>query len=435
MNWNEYKSLKRTPLANDGFSSGDDWGVYEAVNDPVSGKKLPNEGHASDDDWDDYEAVNDPASGKVLPNEGHASDDDWDDYEAVNDPASGKKLPNEGHASNMIGRLMQSIGTSSAATSQSIIVTETFVKNISEIYGGFVPHDDEYPAMGITIQGSPVFIECVPFPDCAVIRGRVTDEVKREHPAVNALWLEKLHQYKGKCRSSTVHIHPMDFPTLSGTDISNFDSLRMNPYDPSTFDGDHPYPVLLVNLTGAGKLDMIGFWVTGGKAYTVDVQPIPDNSPLVQQAWQQAREMPYFSEEADITKRINRSVSKDWEVELGVNHRTGRRAIKATRSDGKRVLVRFNAERPLGLSVGGAAPSRFCFEDYMDWTRMLNDLAEYTGRASTNEAVRTGVETSCSKRGLSPDTNPEAIYPSISNNAGNIAGNNNGELSETTEPG
>ena len=155
----------------------------------------PNERHSSDDASDDDEAVNDPASGKKLPNEGHASDDDWDDYEAVNDPASGKKLPNEGHATTLAGRLLESVGRHSAApSSQPIYVTDTFVKNISEIYGEFAPHDDEYPAMGITIQGSPVFVECVRFPDCAVVRRRVTDEVKREHSAVGALWQEKLQQ-------------------------------------------------------------------------------------------------------------------------------------------------------------------------------------------------------------------------------------------------
>lgn len=389
MNWNDYKARNGFTLFNDVHASNDDWDDYEAVNDPASGKKLPNEGHASDDDWDDYEAVNDPASGKKLPNEGHASDDDWDDYEAVNDPASGKKLPNEGHASLTVW-LKDNLGTPSVPTSQPIYVTETFVKNITEIYGDFTHNDDEYPTMGITIQGTPVFVECVRFPDCAVIRRRYSDEVKREHPAVGALWQEKLRQYEGKCRTSTVHPHPMNLPFLSGTDIANFDSLRLNPDDPSTFDGEHPYPVILINITAAGKLEMLGFWVTDGRAYKVDVKPVRDDSQLVKQAWQRAEKMPFFTEEAEMARRINRCVSKEWEIVLGVNRRTGGKAIKAVRSDGKKVLVRFNSETPLGLSVGGAAPHGFCFETYFDWTRMFNDLADREEQNSAPAEVDTG---------------------------------------------
>lgn len=409
MNWNEFKLLHNTLLPNEAHASDDDWDDYEAVNDPASGKKLPNEGHAAEDDWDDYEAVNDPASGKKLPNEGHASDDDWDDYEAVNDPASGKKLPNEGHATTLTGRLMESVGLSAAPTSQSIFVTENFVKNISEIYGSFSPKDDEYPAMGITIQGAPVFVECLRFPDCAVVRRRATDEVKREHPAVGAIWQEKLREHDGKCRTSTVHIHPMNFPSLSGTDISNFDSLRLNPDDPSTFDGEHPYPVVLINLTGSGKLEMLGFWVSDGRAHQVDVQPIRDDSSVVKQAWRRAKKMPFFTEEGNIARRINQRVSKDWNVELGINPRTGDKAIKALRRDGKKVLVRFNSETPLGLSVGGATPRGFCFEDYFDWTRLFDDLA---GRKESSPET----QANCPKRnanraGESASTNTAVEAP------------------------
>jgi len=346
---------------------------------------LPNECHASDDDWDSYEAVNDPASGKKLPNEGHASDDDWDSYEAVNDPASGRKLPNEGHATTLTGRLMQSVGLTTAVAQSNIYVTETFAKNISDIYGSFSARDDEYPSMGITIQGAPIFVECIRFPDCAVVRRRVTDEVKREHPAVGSLWQDKLRQYDGKCRTSTVHIHPMNFPSLSGTDISNFDSLRRNPDDPSTFNGNHPYPVILVNLNSMGNLEMLGFWVSDGQTHRVEVEPVRDDAAIVQDAWDRAEKMPYFMAEGDIARRINRRVSKEWEVELGVNRRTGSKAIKARRSDGKKVLIRFDTDTPLGLSVGGTAPRGFCFEEYIDWTRMLNDLAQRQDRPARDE--------------------------------------------------
>jgi len=362
MNWKDYKTTRWVNLPNEIHAEDDDWDLYESVNDPASGKKLPNEGHAEDDDWDEYEAVNDPASGKKLPNEGHAEDDDWDDFEAVNDPASGKKLPNEGHAA--------------VQTDQPIFVTEAFVKNIADIYGSFSASDDEYPAMGITVQGSSIFVECIRFPDCAVIRRRTTDEVKREHPAVGALWREKLCQYNGKCRTSTVHIHPMNLPRLSGTDIRNYDDLRMNPNDASSYPTGSPYPVILVNLTSAGKLDLLGFWVANGAAHKVEVQYIPDDSPVIRQAWENAQAMPFFSEEGNLTRRINRMVSKEWDVELGVNPRTGGKAIKARRNDGKKVLIRFNSETPLGLVAGGPALRGFCFEDFIDWTRMFNELAD-----------------------------------------------------------
>ena len=272
---------------------------------------------------------------------------------------------------------MHSVGLTTAGAHSNIYVTEAFAKNISDIYGSFSPRDDEYPTMGITIQGAPIFVECIRFPDCAVVRRRATDEVKREHPAVASLWQEKLRQYDGKCRTSTVHIHPMNFPSLSGTDISNFDSLRRNPDDPSTFNGNHPYPVILVNLNSMGNLEMLGFWVSDDQAHRVEVQPVRDDAAIVQDAWDGAEKMPYFTAEGDIARRINRRVSKEWKVELGVNPSTGAKAIKARRSDGKRVLIRFDTDTPLGLSIGGTPPRGFYFEEYIEWTRMLNDLAQW----------------------------------------------------------
>ncbi|MBN2374487.1 hypothetical protein JXL19_11940 [bacterium] len=325
------------------------------------------------DDWDAYAVKNEQVNTQGLPNECHSMDDDWDDYEAVNDPASGKKLPNEGHARLPV-RLSHNAGCSSAPTSQGIFVTDTFVKNISEIYGSFKPNDDEYPAMGITIQGAPIFVECVRFPDCAVERHRATDKVEREHPAVGELWQKMLCRYEGKCRTSTVHIHPMNLPSLSSTDISNFDSLRLNPNDPSTFDSDHPYPVILVNLDSGGKLDMKGFWVIDGTAHRVELQSIRDDAPIIKKAWRSAEKMPYFTKEGDVARRINQLVSKEWQVELGVNPKTGAKAIKAQRSDGKKALICFNSDNHLGLSFGGGAVRRFCLEEYIDWTRIFNDI-------------------------------------------------------------
>ena len=396
--WDDYESVNDPAsgkkLPNEGHASDDDWDDYESVNDPASGKKLPNEGHASDDDWDDYESVNDPASGKKLPNEGHASDDDWDDYESVNDPASGKKLPNEGHAF-LRDRLMQRMGLATAPSRGPIYVTEKFKRDIVRIYGRFTSTDNEYPAMGITIQGAPIFVECVRFPDCAVVRRRFTDEVRREDPAVGRLWESKLRQYSGKCRTSTVHIHPMNLAHLSGTDISNFDSLRTNPNDPSTFGRSHPYPVILINLNAGRTLSILGFWVKNGRADKVEVVALPDDSTEVVTAWREARRMPFFSEEASITQQINQLVSKEWVVELGHNSKNGKNAIKAVRSDGERVMVLFENDSPLGLQARGTKIKRFAFENYVDWTRMFNDLikeerAAKRKKISTKDRVELG---------------------------------------------
>ena len=350
-------------------SDDDDWAEFEAVNDPSSGKKLPDEVHGSDDDWAEFEAVNDPSSGKKLPDEVHGSDDDdWAEFEAVNDPSSGKKLPDEVHGYNCEER--DSLSSQFDPT-QELYVTEQFVRDILDIYGEFTASDDEYPAMGITIQGAPVFVECVRFPDIAVIRRKTTDEVKRAHPDVTQLWQDKLTEYGGRCRTSTVHIHPMGLDRLSSTDIRNFDGLRTNPDDPSTYPNGEPYPIILVNLN-QGSLELLGFWVTDGRAFQVPVIAVLDDSAVISNAWKKAQPMPSFTEECQMADQINRLVSKAWQVEFGINPKTGENAIKAARDDGAKVLIRFNHRAPLGLDVR----EEVAIAQFVDWTRMLNALAE-----------------------------------------------------------
>jgi len=253
---------------------------------------LPDEMHASDDDdWAEFECVNDPSSGKKLPDEVHGSDDDeWAQFTAVNDPSSGKKLPDEVH-----GCVCEEGASLSPPfdLTQEIYVTEQFVRDILDIYGRFAASDDEYPAMGITIQGAPVFVECVRFPDTAVIRRKTTDEVKRSHPDVARLWVNKQAEYGGRCRTSTVHIHPMGLSALSSTDIRNFDGLRTNPNDPSTYPTGSPYPIILVNLN-RGSLELLGFWITDGRAFQVPVQTVLDDSAIVSNSWKKAQPMPPF---------------------------------------------------------------------------------------------------------------------------------------------
>lgn len=330
--------------------------------------------------WNDFNTIIDVR----LLNELHGADDDWDDFEAVNDPASGKKLPNEGHAASA-WRCEQHAARSKDQLTQPIYVTETFVKNIADIYGNFSANDDEFPTMGITIQGAPIFVECLRIPDAAVVCRRSTDEVIGDYPALSALWEHTLRRHGGKCRKSSVHIHPMNLPSLSGTDVRNFDALRQNADDPSTYPTGLPYPVILVNLNSQRRLDLLGFWVVNRKAYNVDVEPVPNDSLIVLKAWRNAQPLPFFSEEGNIARRINRLISKDWEVELGVNAQTGAKAMKAQRADGCRVLIRFDSETPLGLTTGGSAPRNFCFEEYFDWTRMLNDLAQSQESCASTE--------------------------------------------------
>ena len=361
--------------------------------------------------WNEFKTLLD----LCLPNEVHASDDDnWDDYEAVNDPASGKKLPNEVHAS-FSRPFMQTSKHSSVVTDMPIYITETFVKDISEIYGSFSPNDDEYPAMWITIEGAPIFVECVRFPDCAIDRNRMTDGARRGHPAVGELWQDKLSQYKGKCRTSTVHIHPMNFPSLSVTDVSNFDSLRQNPDDSSTFGGKHPFPVILVNLLSRGKFEILGFWVTDGRAFRVKVKPVSDNADIVKKALCDAEKMPYFTEYGEITRRIDRRVSKEWDVELGVNSHTGAKAIMAQRSDGKKVLICFDADAPFRQSVGGAASRGFCFDEYVDWTRLFNDLTKIQDRSTAHQKSHEKSDPSHSAKGPTEcqtlKTNVQEVMP------------------------
>jgi len=398
MKWNDY-AVPALPLLSEVHAADDDWDEYEAVNDPASGKQLPNEGHAADDDWDSYEAVNDPASGKQLPNEGHAADDDWDSYEAVNDPASGKQLPNEGHASSddvedsewvsdpASGRRLPNVGygtsserlraePSAAWLDSPIMVTESCVNDIHRIYGSFTHADSEYPTIGITIEGAPIFVQCVRLPDSAVVRASVTDRIIGDSAEANAVWQGKLVEFDGRCRRSSIHIHPMDLGTLSGVDIRNYETLRTHPDDPSTLGRNQPYPVILVNLKRARRLELLGFWVMDGQAHNTQVKTIKDDAAVVREAWAKARKMPFFSAEGRLARRINEIVGKGWNVELGVNSETNAKALRARRDDGKRVLLRFSPRDSFGLGLGADAAGGRGLEEYVDWTRFLNDLVD-----------------------------------------------------------
>ncbi len=235
------------------------------------------------------------------------------------------------------------MGEGSARVSRSvptpILVTDTFRADINAIYGGFEPGDDEYPSLGITIQGSPLFVECVRFPDGAVTRRPTRDWVDRNHPEARELWREKLQCHAGKCRSSTVHIHPMNFPSLSQKDVANFDSLRCNPDDPSTFEGDHPYPVVLVNLIRASELEVLGFWVADGHVWQAPIQTIPDDSAPVADGWKRAQAESYYSPEGRLVCQIRQAVGDGWEIHLARSRQCEEWFVKAWHRDGRRFLL------------------------------------------------------------------------------------------------
>lgn len=313
--------------------------------------------------------------------------DEWAAYEAVNDPASGKKLPNEGHA--VLGPVHDNVRFGSEGEDEPIYITDSCLTDIKEIYSGFSQGDDEYPSMGISIQGAPILVACVRFPDCAVIRRPASDYVNREHPDVSAEWARVLHSYEGKCRSTTLHIHPMNHPWLSSQDVRNFDSLRANPDDPSTFPEDHPYPVVLVNLSSSGQLELCGFWIMGGQSRPTPVELVPDDDPIVIRAWEDAEPMPFFSKEAVLARRIDEMVGDEWRVEFGLNPVTEEKALRAQRTeDDSRVLLKFSDEAPLGLVSGETAELDLFLEKYVDWNGILDDLAGDPVKAEGDAAAQ-----------------------------------------------
>lgn len=362
--WTEYREVNDPgsgkKLPNEGHAA-DEWDSYATVNDPASGKQVPNEGHAADE-WDSYATVNDPASGKQVPNEGHAADE-WDSYATVNDPASGKQIPNEGHAAQLRKRF-----------EPPLLLTDTFVQQTEEIYAGFVPTDLEYPALGVTIAGAPVFVECLRYPDAAIVRRQFTDEVRGDHPELTALWNATLVRHTGKCRYCSVHIHPMDLSNPSSVDITNYERVRTDTRAPNTFGPDEPFPFILINLHD-GALQLLGFVVENGACRAVPVERVRDDDPRVTAAWDRAMPLPYFRAEAKIADYIREHLSPVWSVRFGTKPGEERTAVLAEHQDGRRLIVRFDPFGVLGLGHALLESRDVLIEKYIDWGRLFTDLA------------------------------------------------------------
>lgn len=353
------------------------WTEFREVNDPGSGKKLPNEGHAADE-WDSYATVNDPASGKQVPNEGHATDES-DAYATVNDPASGKRVPNEGHCAMPAGRFRP-----------PLMVTDTFVRQTEEIYGGFVASDLEYPAMGVTIEGAAIFVECLPYPNAAIVRRQMTDEVHGDHPELVALWNKTLLRHNGKCRYCSVHIHPMDLPCPSAVDIANYERVRTDQRAPNTFAAHEPFPFILINLHD-GALQLLGFVVEDGACRPATVERVRDDDARVVAAWERATPLPYFRPEAKIADYIQSLVKPVWAVRFGAKPGEEHTAVLAEHQDGRRVIVRFDPLSPLGLGHDLLDSRAVQIERYVDWRSLLGDLASPAAITPPTAEIAPGV--------------------------------------------
>lgn len=255
-----------------------------------------------------------------------------------------------------------------------ILVTDTFVQQVEDIYKEFTPQDHEYPTLGVVIQGAPIFIRCVRIPDVAIDRHQVTDYMRMDHPEAQRVWKQQLISHGGKVRFSTTHIHPMNLPALSGYDKQQFEAVRTAPNTLNPYESDHPMPVILINLN-EGALELLGFWVYHAKAIKVEVVQLPDNDERVVEAFERAEALPFFSTEARIAESANNSVRKGWTVEMGCHRRTGQKVLRAVRVDGAKVMLRFAPGVPFGLTDTQIEAGKVSLASYVDWSRLLDDLA------------------------------------------------------------
>lgn len=251
--------------------------------------------------------------------------------------------------------------------SHPIVYTRSFLRDVVKIFGNVRMNDDEISAIASVIEGSPIFYKCAPYPEGVSNRSRMTVVTNQGHPAVMKMFKDELMERNGKNRVVPIHIHPMNFPRLSGRDIQTYDSFRQNPQDPSPFGAGMPYPVILINLQESFKPQLLGFWVMNGTMYPTVVREVADDSAVVRNAWNQAKPLAYFSGEAEAAREIDSLLGPEWTVSLGLNAQTDDKALLVKHEDGTRVLVPFKNDRPFGLDVEK-------FAAYVDWGRMFSDL-------------------------------------------------------------
>ena len=275
-----------------------------------------------------------------------------------------KKVKNLGGVMNQ--KIQQTI-------KRPIHVTNQFCSDIKLIYGNFISTDLEYPAMGVTIEGTAIFVECKKYPRNAIIRRSTTDEVRGDHPLVKKLWNETLVHYKGKCRYSSVHIHPMDFPNLSFVDIDNYENVRNDRNAPNSLPPGSPFPVILINLH-KGKLKLIGFWVYEGNSYRTKIRILNDNNPYLQRAWDNANPLSFFSQEMKCFNTIKNSLSDDWKIIFGEKNNGLEKAILVKGPNNGKLKIEFNNKKFGGLDHPLINEDKVRISRYIQWEKLFSDM-------------------------------------------------------------
>lgn len=250
----------------------------------------------------------------------------------------------------------------------AIKCTTRFISEAQGVFGDVAFGDLERGAMAFAIEGTPIYYSCRPYPDGIERRGQTTLEAMQGSSAVEEVFRTELERTGGKCCVAPTHVHPMDFPTLSGIDIATYERLRSTPDDPSPLGFRRPYPVVLFNIRAAGNCDILGFWVDGGCSTPAPIEIVDDHSPEVETAWRLAKPLAFFSREAKEVRMVSSVVPPHWSVRLAENPASGRRVAKAERTDGARCLVPLSDDAPFGVGIDD-------FARYVDWPGLFADHA------------------------------------------------------------
>ena len=268
-----------------------------------------------------------------------------------------------------------SIGTSPTiknwhdTVTRPIFVTNQFRKDAVSIFGGMCQGDKELSALAMVIEGSPIYYQCLRYPDDVMSRDFCTVDVNvNDNRRVASVFREKLIQSGGKCRAAPVHIHPMNYPKLSDTDISTYEAFRNSTTEPSPLGVGNPYPVVLINLKESYKPELLGFWVMEGRMFPTCVQTIDDDSAVVKNAWERAKPVAYFSDEAELARRIDQASGPDWSVTLGICKKTGSKALLVKGENGRTAIP---------LNEGGFIDFEVeDIESHVDWGALFTNFIE-----------------------------------------------------------
>lgn len=266
--------------------------------------------------------------------------------------------------------------------SRPIFVTKQFRNDVAAIFGGMSRNDKELSALATVIEGSPIYTGCLRYPDDIMRRNFCTVDVNvNDDPRVVALFQEKLVQTAGRVRVAPVHIHPMNYPMLSATDISTYEAFRKSTTEPSPLGIGKPYPVILINLKESYNPELLGFWVMEGKMFATGVETIDDDSKVVENAWKSAKPLAYFTPEAELARRIDQAAGPKWSVTLGVCKKTGEKALLVKGETG-RVTVPLRDGGVVDLGEDGA-------ESHVDWDTVFTHCIENERRRRAVQVMNT----------------------------------------------